>query len=78
MKDESAVRPSGYQGPALAWAVESTDERDPGSRFQVGAFTTEAEAQKLLDQLLASGAYEELCINMIPVHETVEDWEWDR
>jgi hypothetical protein len=39
----------------------------------VGAFTTEAEAQKLLGQLVASGLYEDLCINMIPGHQTVED-----
>ncbi|WP_204010021.1 hypothetical protein [Virgisporangium aurantiacum] len=78
MNDESGTPPPGYREPALAWAVEYTDERDPGSRFQAGAFTTEAQAQKLLDQLVASGRHEDLWINMIPVHETVEDWEWDR
>ena len=32
------------------WLVEYPDAREPGSRFQAGAFTTEAEAQRLLDQ----------------------------
>ena len=78
MKDAGAPRPPGYREPAVAWAVEYTDEREPGSRFQAGAFTTEVEAQELRHQLLASGLYKELWINIIPVHETVEDWEWDR
>ena len=60
------------------WAVEYTDERRPGLQFQAGAFTTETEARKLLRQLEKTGAYGELSINMIPVHQTVQDWEWDR
>ena len=78
VQDESAAPPPTYREPAVAWAVEYADEREPGSRFQAGAFTTEAEAQKLLGQLAASGEYGDLWINIIPVHETVEDWEWDR
>lgn len=74
----SASPPPDYRKPVIAWLVEYTDAREPGSRFQAGAFTTEAEAQKLLDQLSASGTYGEMRINMVPVHQTVEDWEWDR
>lgn len=78
VRDENGTPPPGYREPTLAWVVEYTDERDPGSHFQAGAFTTEAQAQRLLDQLMASGRYKDLWINMIPIHETVEDLEWDR
>jgi hypothetical protein len=50
----------------------SSDDREPDSRFQAGAFTTEAEARKLLDRLSETGTYAEMWINMIPVHQTVE------
>lgn len=45
---------------------------------QAGAFPTEAEARRLLDRLDITGLYTELSINMVAVHQTVEDWEWDR
>jgi hypothetical protein len=60
------------------WAVEDTDERQTGWRFQAGAFTTQAQARKLLRQPDKTGVYGELLINLIPVHHTVQDWEWDR
>ncbi|MER7299851.1 hypothetical protein ABTX24_09360 [Nocardioides sp. NPDC127514] len=44
----------------------------------MGAFTTEVEAQKLLDRLQAEGFFAELRLNLIAVHARVEDWEWDR
>lgn len=58
--------PANYKQPSTVWAVEYTDERQPGWRFQAGAFTTEAEARKLLRQLDKTGAYGELLINLIP------------
>jgi hypothetical protein len=76
--DGGATPPANYQEPATAWLVEYTDNREPGSRFQAGAFTTEAEARKLLDRLSETGTYGKMWINMVPVHQTVEDWEWDR
>jgi len=75
---DDAVPPADYEQPSVVWAVEYTDERQPGQRFQAGAFTTEAEARKLVRQLEKIGAYGELLINLIPVHQTVQDWEWDR
>jgi hypothetical protein len=63
-----------YKQPSSVRAVEYTDERQPGWRFQAGAFTTEAEARTLHQ----AGMYGERLINVIPVHQTVEDWEWDR
>ena len=53
--------------------MSSSDDREPDSRFQAGAFTTEAEARKLLDRLSETGTYAEMWITMIPVHQTVED-----
>jgi hypothetical protein len=76
--EDNATPPAGYQPPAIAWLVEYTDDRQPDCRFQVGAFTTEDEARKLFDQLNDSGSYSEIWINMVPVHQTVQDWEWDR
>ncbi|MEQ4208464.1 SPOR domain-containing protein [Actinopolymorpha sp. B9G3] len=71
--------PEGYAEPIEAWCVEYVDPRQPGEgSFQVGAFTTEAEAQKLRRRLEADGFFAKLQINLIPVHHRVEDWEWDR
>jgi hypothetical protein len=70
--------PHGYQEPTVVWMVEYVDPREPGRSFQSGAFTTEAEAQKLLTALEVAGGYSELSINVVPVHQTIEDWEWDR
>jgi hypothetical protein len=64
--------------PLIAWVVEYSDPREPGAAFQAGAFTTEAQAQRLVDQLEPAEWRADLRLNMIPVHETVEDWEWDR
>jgi hypothetical protein len=76
--DASASPPPGYHEPTVAWMVEYTDARESGARFQAGAFTTEAEAQKLLNQLGASRSVAEMWINVVPVHRTVEDWQWDQ
>jgi hypothetical protein len=71
--------PVGYIEPLTAWCVEYVDPRQPGEgSFQVGAFTTEAEAQKLLCRLEADRFFAELRINTVPVHRRIEDWEWDR
>ena len=78
MPEDDATPPANYKQPSIVWAVEYTDERQPGLRFQAGAFTTEAEADKLLRQLDKAGAYGELSINMIPVYQTVQDWKRDR
>ena len=73
-----ATPPVNYQPPVIVWLVEYTDDRQPGWRFQAGAFATEAEARKLLRRLNKTGSYGELSINMIPVHQTIQDWERDR
>jgi hypothetical protein len=72
------VPPPSYREPLIAWVVEYSDPREPGAAFQAGAFTTEAQAQRLLDQLEPAEWRADLRLNMIPVYETVEDWEWER
>jgi hypothetical protein len=76
--EDDSVPPADYEEPSIVWSVEYTDAREPGWRYQLGAFTTEAEACKLLRQMDGTGSYDELVINLIPVHQTVQDWEWDR
>jgi hypothetical protein len=76
--DGDATPPVNYQPPVIAWLVEYADDRQPGWRFQAGAFTTEVEARKLLRRLNKTGSYGELSINMVPVHQTIQDWERDR
>lgn len=71
--------PEGYSEPSLAWCVEYVDPREPeAGSHQIGAFTSESEAHKLRDRLVAEGFFAELLINLVPVHQRVEDWEWDR
>ena len=71
--------PAGYVVPITAWSVEYVDPRQPeDGSFQVAAFTTEAVAEELKRRLESDGFSAELCINLIPVHERIEDWEWDR
>jgi hypothetical protein len=63
----------------VAWCVEYVDPREPeqGS-FQVGVFTSEAEANKLVGRLTSEGFFAELRINLIPRYQRIEDWDWDR
>jgi hypothetical protein len=75
---EGEAHPVNYQPPVNVWLVEYTDDRQPGWRFQAGAFTTEAEARKLVHGLNKTGSYGQLSINLVPVHQTIQDWEWDR
>jgi hypothetical protein len=79
VSDSSNQPPEGYTEPTSVWCVEYVDPREPGEgSHQVGAFTTEGEAQKLLDRLVAEGFLAPLRINLVPVHVSVQDWGWDR
>ena len=72
-------RPHGYVAPLTAWCVEYVDPREPDvGSHQVGAFTTEVEAEKLRRRLETEGFFAELRLNLVAVHQRVEDWEWDR
>ncbi len=72
------VPPDTYQNPIVAWAVEYSDRRQPGVTFQAGAFTSEAEALRLLERLESDGWRSDVHLVVVPVHQTLEDWEWDR
>lgn len=77
--DSVDEQPRGYSEPEFAWLVEYADPRQPGERsFQLGAFTSESEAQRLKAQYEDDGFFAELRLNMVPVHRRVEDWLWDR
>ena len=71
--------PEGYREPVTVWSVEFIDPRQPNEgSVQVGAFTSEKEAEALRQRLEDEGSLPPLRINLIPVHRRVEDWEWDR
>lgn len=71
--------PDGYVLPRVAWCVEYVDPRQPDEgSFQVAAFTTEAAASVFLKRLKAEDFFAPLRINMIAIHQRIEDWEWDR
>lgn len=78
MTEDNAAPPACYRPPLIVWVVEYTDDRQSGSQFQAGAFTTQVEAERLMNQLSRNGSSGEILINMIPVHRKLEDWEWDR
>ena len=44
----------------------------------MAAFTTQSEADKLRQRLESEGFFATLEVNLIPVHQSIEDWEWDR
>ncbi|MFF4122898.1 hypothetical protein ACIBI0_02365 [Microbispora rosea] len=58
-------------------AVLLRDDED-GIVYQAGAFTTEAEAQKVLDVWRAEGRTEPMVINLVPVYQSAEDWQANR
>ena len=69
----------GYIQPWTAWLVEYVDPRQPGEgSFQVAAFTTEEVAVRFKEELERGGYWVELRINLVSVHQRIEDWEWDR
>jgi hypothetical protein len=76
-RSEPHLPPDGYQQPAVAWLVEYSDPRD-GSTCQAGAFASEAEARRLLERIEPDGTRCDVRLNIIVIHRTLEDWEWDR
>ena len=72
------VPPDTYQDPMIAWLVEYSDPRQPGLTFQAGAFTSEAEARRLLEQIESDGWRSDVRLNVVPVHRNLDNWEWDR
>jgi hypothetical protein len=59
--------PEGYTEPSVVYCVEYVDPREPEAGWhQLGAFTTESEAQRLRGRLVAEGFFAELLINLTP------------
>lgn len=72
-------QPAGYRDPNLAYLVEwETPAGDP-EVIQVGAFTTQEEAERMMAYATATPTWRgrRLHINMVAVHERLEDWLWD-
>ena len=46
--------------------------------YQAGAFSTEAEAEKVLDIWRAEGRMERMTINLVTFYVSVEDWQANR
>jgi hypothetical protein len=53
-----------------------TVSRAGGSRRELSR--PRLRARKLLCRLTKTGSYGDLSINMVPVHQTIQDCEWDR
>jgi hypothetical protein len=69
--------PRGYRPPELIYTVEWHDE-EGRSLGQAGAFFSEQAAKACLSDLAAGAGGGELVLNMIGVHDRLEDWRWDR
>ena len=67
--------PRGYREPTTAYLVEFFDERD-STTGQLGGFTNVEEAEACLAQMEAAG-WRNLHINMVPVHDRLQDWQFD-
>jgi len=68
--------PRGYRAATTAYLVEFFDERDSNT-IQLGGFGGLKEAEECLAQLEAEG-WRNLRINIVPVHDRLQDWEFDR
>jgi hypothetical protein len=65
--------PEGYTEPFTVYLVEYGDDREPpGWMGQTGGFTTEAEAERLRQRLIAEGSADDLSINMVAIHQRLE------
>ena len=71
--------PAGYIQSQHVCMVEWVDDRkgSEGEVTQMGAFTSEYEAEALLAYMEGQG-WTNLHINHIDVHERLVDWEFDR
>lgn len=64
----------GAHSPSIAYVVQHEDR---GKTVQLGAFTTEGEAERLVGLLEAEG-YRGVYVNLIPVHRSLRGWKDDR
>jgi len=66
--------PPDYTPPIAVYLVEVPNEADEVS--QVAGFFIESHAQEVLDTLIGEGRRAH--INVVPIHQRVEDYEWDQ
>ncbi|NJC69867.1 hypothetical protein HC031_09065 [Planosporangium thailandense] len=64
--------------PRLLYEPVLLRDDEEGIVYQAGAFSTEAEAQKVIDIWRAEGRREPTAINLVTVYESAEQWEADR
>lgn len=65
-------------GPRLLYEAVLLRDDEDGIVYQAGAFTTEAEAQKVLDVWRAEGRQEPMAINLVAVYDSAQEWQADR
>ena len=73
------AQPSDYRGGNFVYLVEwETEEGDP-EVVQLGAFTSQIEAERLIDYEREApySRHRKLRINTVFVHERLKDWLWD-
>jgi hypothetical protein len=70
--------PRGYRTPETIYEVVRVDEETDSVAHGLGAFDSELEAQRLIDELETEGGYGKLAVNRIPVHARLSDWQFDR
>lgn len=58
--------------------VPSLLNADGSIDYEAGAFTTEGEAKRVVDEWLSAGETKPTAINLIPLYETVEEWREDQ
>ena len=64
--------------PRLLYEPVLLSGDEDGIVHQAGAFTSEDEAQKVLDVWQAEGRREPMAINLVPVYQSAEDWQANR
>lgn len=68
--------PRGYRQPSTSYLVEFHDERD-NNTGQLGGFTSMEDADACIARLEADG-WRDLHVNVVEVHDRLQDWQFDR
>jgi hypothetical protein len=66
--------PGGYREPVVAYLVEESDS--DGRVAQIGGFASLADAERLQARLHSEGR--QTVIDVVPIHQSCEDYEHDR
>lgn len=64
--------------PVVLWLPCLVDSATDQVVYEAGAFTTEEEAQKVLDIWHAEGRTEPMALNIVHFYETSGEWVSDR